>query len=685
MKSYFVSMILLFGYHTVLYAQVDLPQERELQLETMAESNTDADTEDDAYQLEMEGLLKDPLDINKANESELGQLKLLTHFQVKQLLSYRRLLGNFVSIYELQAIPGWDIYSIRKIIPYVAIINKNSSVETIKRRILNGDHSILLRISQVLEKSRGYLTEPSSGKEYYAGSPQRFLIRYRYTYKNLLQYGITAEKDPGEQFFRGAQKAGFDFYSMHVCVRNLGILKTLLLGDYTVNLGQGLIQWQSMAFGKGGDMMNVKRQSVVLRPYTSTGEVNFHRGVALTVGKKYWESSFFISRKKLDASYHPADSSVDYESVSSVLFSGYHRHKSEIDHKGNQLQVAVGANFSYNKDRFHVGGNFMQYWFGYPFLKEADPYNLYVLKGNRLRNYGIDFGYTVRNMHIFGEVALSNGHALAYVNGLVASVSENVDLGVLYRNISPGYQSMYSNAFTENTSPSNEKGLFVGSSIKASRDIRLDAYVDFYRFPWLKYQVDAPSSGSGIFLKATYKPTKQLELYSFYRVSQKDADLGTENQIIKPIATVSRQNWRIQFNYKISNYLTVRSRVEAVWVKNDKSAVSEGYLGYVELINNSLFKRVAFDFRAQYFQVENYDARIYSFENEMLYSSSVPVFSGKGYRYYLNIEYKPGRRITVWTRFAQTYYPDQNSVGSGLDEIPKSHKSEAKLQVMYKF
>ena len=38
---------------------------------------------------------------------------------------------------------------------------------------------------------------------------------------------------------------------------------------------------------------------------------------------------------------------------------------------------------------------------------------------------------TVRNMHIFGEVAHQTGMPWPYVNGLVASVSENVDLGVL--------------------------------------------------------------------------------------------------------------------------------------------------------------------------------------------------------------------------------------------------------------
>ena len=83
-----------------------------------------------------------------------------------------------------------------------------------------------MRATQVLEKSRGYLLDSSKAKNFYPGSPQKILVRYKYIFKNLLQYGVTAEKDAGEQFFKGGQKTGFDFYSAHFFVRNLGIIKS---------------------------------------------------------------------------------------------------------------------------------------------------------------------------------------------------------------------------------------------------------------------------------------------------------------------------------------------------------------------------------------------------------------------------------------------------------------------------
>src|SRR5205814_9976728 len=140
--------------------------------------------------------------------------------------------------------------------------NAVSLKENIHTRLKNGDRSLLLRYTEVLERSKGFDKSTSGTK--YLGGRERFFLRYRYQYKNLLQYGIAADKDAGEQFFKGGQNYGFDFYSFHVFARNMGKVKAIALGDFTVNMGQGLIQWQSLAFKKSVDVMGIKRQSPVL-------------------------------------------------------------------------------------------------------------------------------------------------------------------------------------------------------------------------------------------------------------------------------------------------------------------------------------------------------------------------------------------------------------------------------------
>ena len=686
MKKLFL-LFVFFILHGLLFAQVTElpPTTTEQQLENITENNEDAETEDDSYLQEMAQFLKNPVNLNTADESILKDLKILTTLQIKNLVSYKSILGKLANIYELQAVPGWDLQTIRKIRPYITVINEINLFESIGKRLRGGEHSLLVRATQVLERSKGYLIDSSVATNFYPGSPQKLLLRYKYVYKNLLQYGIVAEKDGGEQFFKGDQKSGFDFYSAHIFMRNLGIIKSLALGDYTVNMGQGLTQWQSLAFKKGPDIAGTKRQSAVLRPYNSAGEINFHRGVGITIGKNNWEATVFGSFRKLDANFVPGDSLTNEDIISSLQTSGYHRTKSEVADKNIQRQIAFGGNLSFQFKQLHVGVNGIQYNFKYPLLKDQQPYNAFALKGKNFGNYSVDYSYTFKNMHFFGELATTGKKGLAFVNGLLISVAANVDMSFLYRNIAKEYQSLYTNAFTEGSTPTNEKGLFSGISIRPAQQWQIDAYVDLYKFPWLKYGVNAPTTGSDYFIQLTYRPSRQLEIYTRFKRESKGLNLTSSDFVLYPVLNPPKQNWRTQFSYKISREWTFRNRAEMVWFSKTGPDPGQGFLIYADVIYKPMMKPFSANIRLQYFETDDYNSRLYAYENDVLYSFSIPVFYEKGYRYYLNVNYDLTKKLTAWARIAQTINPDRSIIGSGLDEIKGNRKTEVKLQVMYRF
>ncbi len=169
----------------------------EQQIENITENNEDQETEDDSYLQELNQFLKHPVNLNRADETDLKNLRVLSPMQTQNLMLYRDALGQLLNIYELQAVPGWDIATIHKIRPYVTVSNQQTALEAFSQRLRGGDRSILVRTIQTLERSRGYLLDPGAANNYYPGSPQRLFLRYKYQYKNLLQYGILAEKDAG--------------------------------------------------------------------------------------------------------------------------------------------------------------------------------------------------------------------------------------------------------------------------------------------------------------------------------------------------------------------------------------------------------------------------------------------------------------------------------------------------------
>lgn len=659
------------------------PQEIQQQLENLTEAE-DLESEDDSYLQTLHHFLKQPINLNYADKGLLQELHLLSPIQIQNLLTYRNIFGTFLNIYELQAVPGWDVDLLRKLKPYITVDAKVEPLSSIGNRLKNGKSTLLLRSSQVFEKSKGYLTDENEDKNFYAGSPQKILLRYKYIFKNQLQYGFTAEKDAGESFFKGKQKSGFDFYSANFFVRDLGIIKSLAIGDFAVNLGQGLIQWQSLAFNKGSDIINVKRQSDILKPYNSAGEIKFNRGAGITLKKKDWETTMFMSYRKLDAGFD-ADTLESEDAVSSLRTSGYHRTESEFNGKGVQKQLSFGGNVSYSNGKFHAGINAVHYSFNHPIEKENYLYNLFSFKGKNLSNYSGDYSYTFKNIHVFGEAAMDDHLNTATVNGLLISTDSHVGVSFLYRNISKSYQSLYSNAFTENTSAVNEKGLYSGITINPTNFLRIDAYADFFKFPWLKYRTDAPTAGNVYMVQLTYKPNKEVQFLMRYKNQVKPLNYNPENLTLNPVVGKAKQNLRVQYSMKIGSTFTSRSRVEMCWYDKKGEAAESGFMIYTDLICKPLMKRYSGNVRLLYFETQGYNSRIYAFENDVLYSYSIPVFFDKGYRYYANVNYDLGKKIAFWMRFSQTVYPEKNYYGTGLDKVNSSTKSELRIQAIYSF
>ena len=692
MKKIVFVLSLLLWVSPVLIAQVPTPEPTpasttaEQQLENITENSEDVETEDDSYLQQLNQLQRNPLNINTIDETALRELRMLSPMQIHNFFSYRAVMGNFINIYELQAIPGWDLATIQKIRPYLSVSASTGLMADIGTRLRQGDHSLLVRVSQTLERSKGYLLDSSTAKNYYPGSPQRLFLRYKYIYKNLLQYGVVAEKDAGEEFFKGSQKKGFDFYSAHFFVRNAGVVKALALGDFTVNMGQGLTQWMSLAFKKGPDILAVKRQSPVLRPYNSAGEIFFHRGAGITIGKKDWQATVFGSLRKVDANFITLDTTNGQdEFVSSLQTSGLHRTNSEVEDKGVQRQFAFGGSFSYQLKRLHLGVNAVQFQMKYPLIKADDPYNVYALNGKQFGNYSADYSYTFRNMHFFGELAVTNKKYSASVNGLLLSVANNIDMSFFYRNISKGYQSLYTNAFTESTYPNNEKGFFSGISIRPNNNWRIDAYADVYRFPWLRFRVNAPKEGKDYMVQVTYKPNKLFEIYTRYKAESKSINYNPGQLTLSPVIAQPRKNWRTHLIYRVNPVFTLRTRAEIVWFDKKGLAEEQGFLVFADLLYKPMMTKLSGNLRMQYFETGGYNSRLYAFENDVLYSFSIPVFYNKGYRVYLNANYDFSKHLSFWFRWARFIYPEKNVSGSGLDEIRGRHKTEVKFQIMYKF
>lgn len=657
----------------------EIPEGSEQQLEQQAESGVN-DEDDDQWLQDLDFFRKHPLDINGAGAAELRRLRILNEIQISSFLAYRMLLGKLQSVYELQAVPYWDLPVIRKILPLIRLSAVQTLREDLLSRLQKGEHSVLIRASSLLEKSAGFDRNRSGNR--YLGNPMKWMFRYRYAYKNLLQYGVLGEKDAGEPFLKGAQRTGFDFYSFHLFVRQAGPLKVLALGDFTVCMGQGLVQWQGFSPGRGGDITGVKRQQEVLRPYSSAGEFNFHRGAAMGFERGKLQISWFISFRNLSAN-KVLDSSGSAAHVTSLLSAGYHRTASEIADRNSLRLFTAGAVVRYNYPNGHIAFNTVQHQTDVPILKREEPYNFFAAQGRQWLNGSVDYAFTYRNAHFFGELAASRIAAGAWVQGVLLSVDPRVDISLLYRVLSPAYQALFGQSFTAQGSPGNEKGFFAGFSLRPDERWKLDASADFYHFPWLTFNRDAPARGVDYRFQLAYRPSRQTEIRARYRFDA--AESNVEAGVMPRTGFIMKRGFRFQFNQVLSPGYSIRIRAETTQYRPKGAKPRAGYLLYTDILAKPVNWPVSGTVRMQYFETEGYDTRIYAFENDVLYSYSLPAYSGRGYRYYLILHGKLSRKWEGWLRWAQNIYPGSGEIGTGLDQVAGNKKSEWKFQVRYIF
>lgn len=636
-----------------------------------------------------------PIDINSATEEELFQLYVLSEFQVNALQRHIQLYGKLISIYELQAVSGIDKETIEFLKPFVRV-RKESEYKNFTFQDLwkDGNSDLFLRYQSTLEEQEGY--SPISEEELaenpnrrFLGNNDRYYLRYRYKYRNNLSLGITAEKDPGEEFFAGSQKNGFDFYSGHLYYQGSGAIRKIALGDYAVNYGQGLTLLSSLAFGKSAFVMNIKKGGNGIRPYTSVEENRFMRGAGVTFGWKNWEATMFYSNKNIDAnritSIDTTDNNLEQVSFSSIQSSGFHRTLNEIEDKDALKEEIIGGNIAYRTRKFKIGVNAYQSQYDGNINRNLQLYNQFELNSNENLVAGIDYNLIQGNVNLFGEASRSQNGGMAFLNGALIALDPHFSLAILHRHFDKDFQNNYANAFAETSNTSNERGLYLGGELKFSRKWNIVGYFDQYKFPWLKFQIDAPSKGHDYLVQLTYKPKRGDEFYVRFRKEIKDEnDSSIEDYIDSPVSE-SRSYFRLHGSYKVSETLRFKTRAEWSLYQKGEQEEEPGFLLYQDLQFKKIEWPVSFSLRYAIFDMASYDSRIYAYENDLLYTWSVPAYYNRGQRFYIMAKWRMFRKTDLWVRYSRWGYNNVENISSGLNEIAGPNRSELKMQLRIRF
>ena len=671
---------------------------------------------------------ENPVNLNSEEVMQLVELRLLTVFQFEELQKYRRYYGDFLFLDELEMVEGFDEPTIAIIRPVVCIEKDQSKDKiTLNKMARYGKHQIVGRYEQILEKQQGYLpiddsTLLAKPNSRYLGSPQKYQLKYTYNYRNKVRAGFVLEKDAGEMFFTdkvsdtiqkllGSQyHRGFDFVGFHLYAKDLGIVKAAVLGDYQLAFGQGLTLWSGLSFGKAGAGSSVMKQGRGITPKGSASEYAFMRGAAVTIGNGPFSGTLFYSNRMIDANISVADTlDNEAELVSSLQETGYHRTIGELLDRHAIRQQVVGGHLSYAIAHFEIGYTAHHTWLSAPLELRPSHYNQFYFQGQSLTNQGLDFKYVKGKYAVFGEMAMSYNNdakvvesvetptqtqtalrqaqgsfAFAGLIGLTVKPAGYLNFTILYRDYGKAYQNLLGNAFGEGSRNQGQRGIYLGVEAAPAPYWNVLAYADQFQFTWLTSQVNAPSRGHDYYLRISHSFNKRANAYLQFRSKTKMKN-STDAFVFSHYPIFYTKNAvRFNINYQIGRDFHGSNKAEYAHYYNEDGSNEHGYFLCQDIAYKPEYKPYSLSFRYAIFDAKDYNARIYAYESDVLYSFSVPALYGKGMRIYLLGKVKLFNALTLYARIGRTIYSDRDEIGNGLTLIEGNHKTDIKIEMIWK-
>jgi hypothetical protein len=674
-------------------------KKREIDMENFVEDLFGMQRENEDYEELYEGLLQfllNPINLNKVGPEGLKSLYVLSPGQIQHFFNYREKFGSLISIYELQAIPEFDLETIYKILPFVVIEDKVLHRGSLWNRLAETkDAYFIFRQKRVWEIRRGF-TAPdtlSNGNltSRYKGDPNSLYGRFRMQQSKDFSMGLTFDKDPGEEFIWNphTNRFGFNFLSYHFTLYDRGKWSALSIGDYQLQFGQGLVFGAGFSPGKGAETITtVRRSSVGIRPYTARLEFGFFRGFAATRQIGPLKLTIMASNAPRDANLQISQDSLEWGQaiITSLQRSGLHRTPTEISYKNQAREKNLGANIQYSSldKRLQLGSNTLYTEFSQPFIRNSRVYNQFEFYGSKNHVHSLYFSYNFQNYFFFGESAISSSGGRGSILGMMSSLHPKLAFSLLYRNYARNFHTFYGNAFGEGSRPINEKGIYMGLNFRPNQKINWSFYFDRFEFPWLRFRAYAPSWGTEWFSRFTFSPSRNTLIFLQARQESKARNLsdypGFQSSYI--LDQGIKTNLSFNLDQKLDGRWSIKSRINSSSFRFGGN-FSKGFAISQDL--NADFQKWRFSSRFVLFDTDNFDNRQYIYERNVLWLFSIPALHGQGMRYYFLSQYKLNPKLTIWARFSRTIFTDREVIGSGLQQITGNTITESTIQLRYQF
>lgn len=612
--------------------------------------------------------------INRYNINDIGREEMLllglNNFQIFCLENYILRTGNLLSINELRFINGFDSLMVDRISPYLYTAPKNGKLSFRLDSVFKYSHqNFRVQYVQNLKNTYGMLRTDGKG---YLGGNFASSFRYSLKYYNKLEFSIVAEKDYGEPLYYRNKIYGYDHYAIVLTIKDLSKhLKQLTIGDFRLNIGEGLAMKQSFAFNYFTNGFGGKHSNNTIAPFRSVSEYDYNRGIAL---KMQWCNVEMIIFGSYDG--------LDFNGKS-IQKTGYHRTKDEIEKKDSNTLALMGTSVQYYNKGINIGMTTFAYYYKYDILKGTQAYQQYNFEGRDNNILSFNSSYIYKNIIFFTEIVRSRNNAFAELLGMQVDFSYKHNLSFIFRNYDKRYHNHYANAIGYHTNNNNERGIYVDYNCYVNEYSSYFVGIDFYYFPFMSYRADKSSYGWKMKTQACYKPGDNHIIDIYFRMNNHQYNTIIQNT--KQLKNNIVSQWQIKYLYKFSGYLTFSTRIGYSHSFTYKNRANYGYFACFETKLQTLSQRISTNMRYTYFHTSDYNNRFYVYEYSLPLSFSSSMLYKTGHKFYVVASCKISKSLKAYLRYTLTCYNNAEEISLGNALVDGNLQHYLGGQLCYEF
>jgi hypothetical protein len=578
-----------------------------------------AESEEDSYLIEyIDELLENPININNAGTVELSQLPFISSPDIQKIIDHRNRYGPFFSKQELYIIKDIPEDRIRDILPFV-------TVSEIIKKTVSEELFVPMKISI---RSRAKKSNLYEKEEYSWGNFNRMKIDMN----KKITAGLLTEKDEGEKQLN-------DLTTAYVKINDFYFIHNLIIGDYKIETGQGLLLWSGYGMPKNAEVINsVYKKSRGITPNSGSSEMSFFRGIA-------YEHSYnnFILRGFYSGRHR--DAATDQHRIIRLLKDGYHRTGLELSRKNSIYEKMTGGSFTYSSELFEAA-----------LTGIASSFSKNYLNGsNKFGGFSLSTKFVLDDFLFYGEAArMENSHAV--IAGFNINPVENIKFTTVFRKYEPDYINLYGFGFGErNGATNNEKGIYSGISMQ-TKAVVFNLYLDHYSFETTANNVHNTLYGYDILFHARVAINKKTSLSIRYKLENKDDPIPSYDSY--KIGKKIKQSIRGEVSYNLHSF-SLRSRGEYAACSRE-APYEEGYMLMNE-IKFKLFREAGIILRAAFYSTDSFSSAIYTYETGIPGVMENKVLSGNGFRIYTIIKISPENFPVLYLKYSDTIKQSMNT------------------------